>query len=168
MATPPSSSKPAREPDARGRGRELVLAALCHLEDELAEDRAGALRTLLENPPSGDEVGETRFAELTRDRQARKFAEALLAVVLGAWDEVDQDIVAASKRWRLERMDRVDRNTLRIGAAELRHRPQTPSGVILSEVVRLASTYGNERSAGFVNGLTASLASVLRPGETRS
>ena len=59
-------------------------------------------------------------------------------------------------------------NALRIGAAELRQRPDTPTGVILSEVVRLASTYGNERSASFVNGLTASLASTLRPGETRS
>ena len=107
------------------------------------------------------------FAELTGDRQARKFAEALLSVVLGGWVTVDDDITAASKRWRLERMDRVDRNALRIGAAELRHRPQTPTGVILSEVVRLASTYGNERSAGFVNGLTASLAAALRPEDPR-
>lgn len=145
-----------------------MLAALCHLEDEAAESRPAALQTLLASPPSGDEVGETRFAELTGDRQARKFAEALLAVLLESWATVDDDITAASKRWRLERMDRVDRNALRIAAAELRARPDTPTGVILSEVVRLASTYGNERSAGFVNGLTASLASTLRPGESRS
>ena len=145
-----------------------MLAALCHLEDVAAESRPAALQTLLASPPSGDEVGETRFAELTGDRQARKFAEALLAVLLDSWTTVDDDITAASKRWQLERMDRVDRNALRIGAAELRQRPDTPTGVILSEVVRLASTYGNERSASFVNGLTASLASTLRPGETRS
>jgi N utilization substance protein B len=146
----------------------LVLAALCHLEDLPAEQRAAAWKTLLASPPTGEEVGETRFAELTGDRQARKFADALLTVVLEGWDTVDEDIRAASRRWRLERMDRVDRNALRIGAAELRHRPQTPRGVILSEVVRLASTYGNERSAGFVNGLSASLANALRPGESRS
>ncbi len=145
----------------------MALAALCHLEDVEPEKRAAALRTLLESPPTGDEAGETRFAELTGDRQARKFAEALLGVVIEGWLTVDDDITAASKRWRLERMDRVDRNALRIGAAELRHRPQTPTGVILSEVVRLASTYGNERSAGFVNGLTASLAAALRPEEAR-
>lgn len=145
-----------------------MLAALCHLEDEDADQRPAALQTLLTSPPTGDEVGETRFAELTGDRQARKFAEALLSILLESWVTIDEDITAASKRWRLERMDRVDRNALRIGAAELRHRPDTPTGVILSEVVRLASTYGNERSAGFVNGLTASLASTLRPGESRS
>lgn len=166
--TPMSSSNESRQPDARGRGRELVLAALCHLEDVLPDERAAALQMLLASPPSGDEVGETRFAELARDRQARRFAEALLAIVLERWDTIDADITTASKRWRLERMDRVDRNALRIGAAELRARPDTPTGVILSEVVRLGSTYGNERSAGFVNGLTASLAAVLRPGESRS
>lgn len=145
-----------------------MLAALCHLEDVAGPSRPSALQTLLASPPSGDEVGETRFAELTEDRQARKFAEALLSVLIESWTTLDADITAASKRWRLERMDRVDRNALRIGAAELRLRPETPTGVILSEVVRLASTYGNERSAAFVNGLTASLASTLRPGESRS
>ncbi len=153
-----STSKESREPDARGRGRELVLAALCHLEDVEASSRASALQTLFAAPPSGDGAGEARFAELTADRQARKFAEQLLEVVLQGWDVLDQDIRSASRRWRLERMDRVDRNALRIGAAELRHRPDTPRGVILSEIVRLASTYGNERSAGFVNGLAASMA----------
>ena len=144
-----------------------MLAALCHLEDLPSEQRAAAWKTLLASPPSGDE-GETRFAELTGDRQARRFAEALLSVVLDGWETIDEDIRSASRRWRLERMDQVDRNALRIGAAELRFRPDTPRGVILSEVVRLASTYGNERSAGFVNGLSASLADALRPGASRS
>lgn len=157
-----------RPPDARGRGRELVLAALCHLEDVPAPQRPAALATLLASPPTGDEVGETRFAELTADRQARKFAHALLDVVLEGWTSIDGDITASSLRWRLERMDRVDRNALRIGAAELRHRPDVPTGVVLSEIVRLASTYGNERSASFVNGLMASLASKLRPGAPAS
>ena len=166
--SPTSSPNASRPPDARGRGRELVLAALCHLEDLPPAERAAALQTLLASPPTGDEVGETRFAELTADRQARKFAEAMLELVLESWETIDEDITTASKRWRLERMDRVDRNALRIGAAELRRRADTPTGVVLSEVVRLASTYGNERSAGFVNGLTATLASTLRPGESRS
>lgn len=162
-----SSSNHTRQPDARGRGRELVLAALCHLEDVTAQQRPDALKSLLASPPTGDEAGETRFAELAADRQARKFAQSLLEVVFEAWETIEQDIRDASKRWRLERMDRVDRNALRIGAAELRGRPDTPRGVILSEAVRLASTYGNERSAGFVNGLTATLADTLRPGDTR-
>lgn len=144
-----------------------MLAALCHLEDVSAEQRPDALQSLLASPPTGDETGETRFAELAADRQARKFAVALLEVVFERWETIDEDIRAASKRWRLERMDRVDRNALRIGAAELRGRPDTPRGVILSEAVRLAATYGNERSAGFVNGLTASLADALRPGVSR-
>lgn len=163
-----NTSNETRQPDARGRGRELVLAALCHLEDVEAVERAAAWATLLASPPTGDEIGETRFAELTQQRQSRKFADALLTVILEGWETIDEDISTASKRWRLERMDRVDRNALRIAAAELRYREQTPTGVILSEVVRLASTYGNERSAGFVNGLTASLASALRPGASRS
>ncbi|MEM6290884.1 MAG: transcription antitermination factor NusB [Myxococcota bacterium] len=158
-----NDSTQTRELDARGRGRELVLGALCHLEDVDPDERSRALGLLFDGPPTGDEIGETRFADLAADRSARKFAESLVGEIITAWDAIDDAITAASRRWRLERMDRVDRNALRIAAAELRGRDRTPRGVVLSEAVRLASTYGNEKSASFVNGLAASLASQLRP-----
>lgn len=120
---------------------------------------------LLGSPPSGDEEGETRFAELAADKSTRRFAEGLIAVVIEEWDALDAAISEASRRWRLERMDRVDRNTLRIAAAELLRRDKTPRGVVLSEAVRLAAAYGNERSASFVNGISVTLASRFRPQE---
>jgi N utilization substance protein B len=36
---------------------------------------------------------------------------------------------------------------------------------VVAEAVRLASRYGSERSAAFVNGLVVALASRLRPQE---
>ncbi len=52
----------------------------------------------------------------------------------------------------------VDRAVLRLALFELRHEPETPTAVILSEAVRIAKQYSTERSGRFVNGVLATLA----------
>ncbi|GEM_PF-979754 len=143
----------------RARGRELALLALCHVESYPSEQRELAVPLLWENPPRGDDSG---LEELVGDGAARAFAEQLLGKVITRWHELDQLIEATSRTWRLSRMDRVDRNVLRLAAAELAHDEQTPRAVVLAEAVRLASRYGSERSAPFVNGLVEALAIELR------
>jgi N utilization substance protein B len=80
--------------------------------------------------------------------------------------EIDAAIEATSRSWRLARMDRVDRNVLRLVGAESLGLSETPRAVIVSEAVRLAARYGSERSAPFVNGVAQALAAKLR-GEAR-
>jgi transcription antitermination protein NusB len=153
-------------PDERGvrpRGRELALAVLCHLESYAPAERAEARGLVWDSPPFGDAEGEDAFAVLAADSAARRFGEALVDHVLGHWSEIDEAIEQTSRRWRLARMDRVDRNVIRLAAAELLATPDTPRGVVLAEAVRLAGRYGSERSVRFVNGLVEALATRLRP-----
>jgi N utilization substance protein B len=148
---------------SRSRGRELALVALCHLDGVDPPARGDALTLLLEQPPRGDGRGEDHFAELAADPSIRTFAVELVELVIDNWADIDARISSTSTRWRLPRMDRVDRNTIRLAAAELLLRPRTPRAVILSEAVRLASRYGGERSPPFVNGVARALADALRP-----
>lgn len=147
----------------RAHGRELALLALCHLESYRPDERARALEIFWDNPPSeaGDDGAELRswFA----DPEALGFARRLLEPVLGRSAEVDAAIEATSRSWRLARMDRVDRNILRLVVAELGDLSETPRAVIVAESVRLASRYGSERSAPFVNGVAEALGKRLRP-----
>jgi len=90
-----------------------------------------------------------------------------VAIVEGVWAEraaLDAAIGEASRRWRVERMPPIDRNVLRIGLWELRHRSETPVAVIISEAVRVAKAYSTERSGGFVNGVLAALAADRASG----
>jgi N utilization substance protein B len=146
------------------RARELVLLLLCHLESYRADERQHALEVALEQPPL-DAPGE--LATLLADAGVVKSATARLRQIMRSWTEIDADVESASQRWRLARMDRVDRNVLRIATSELRDRTP-PRGVVLSEAVRLAERYGSERSVVFVNGLAATLANRLRDGEVES
>ncbi|MFY0530863.1 transcription antitermination protein NusB [Nannocystis pusilla] len=100
------------------------------------------------------------------DPKVVEFARRLLTVSSERAAEIDGAIEATSRSWRLARMDRVDRNVLRLVGAESLGLSETPRAVIVSEAVRLAARYGSERSAPFVNGVAQALAGKLR-GDSR-
>jgi N utilization substance protein B len=151
----------------RGEARELALMALCHLESYDAFERDEALAIFWDNPPGLGQEGAPAIEAWSAKAGVRSFAERLLAALGEAGGRTDAIIEETSRRWRVERMDRIDRNILRLVVAELQAVPETPRGVILAEAVRLAARYGGERSAPFVNGLAESLARRLRPAAQR-
>lgn len=150
----------------RPRGRELALWILCHLESYPGgEDEA--IELFWRQPPGLDAEDEflipdgAQLSGLLDDAGARRFARQLVAAYLASKPTVDDALESASKRWRLARMDRVDRNLLRLCAVELRAEG-TPRNVVVSESVRLAARYGSERSVAFVNGVAEALARAVR------
>ncbi len=103
--------------------------------------------------------------ELEVDPPSLEFAGQLVAAVRERLDEIDDVIQSASRNWRLERMSRVDRNILRLAAAELRHFPDVPVKVAINEAVELAKRFGTGDSPAFVNGILDRIAHQLRRDE---
>lgn len=159
----PAKAEARRTRGSRAHGRELALLALCHLESYRPDERPGALEIFWTHAPSEPGDAGTDLRAWLADAAVVEFARRLLAPVLARGPELDAVLEATSRSWRLSRMDRVDRNVLRLVAAEMTDLSETPRGVILAEAVRLASRYGSERSAAFVNGVAEALARRLRP-----
>lgn len=95
------------------------------------------------------------------DPEGREYADSLARGVADELSRVDDMIRKASVNWRLERMARVDRNILRIGAYELKHSTDVPRAVIIDEGVELAKRFGTEDSSAFVNGVLDRIAEDL-------
>jgi len=72
--------------------------------------------------------------------------------------EIDAQIRAHARDWKLERMPAVDRSVLRIGVWELLHNPEVPAAVAIDEAVDLAKQYSTEESGAFVHGVLARIA----------
>jgi N utilization substance protein B len=81
------------------------------------------------------------------------FVRRLLQALQDHWASVDETLTRVTTNWRLERLSRIDRSILRLGAAELLHVPETPPKVVIQEAVRLAGRYGGPESPRFVNGV---------------
>lgn len=91
----------------------------------------------------------------------RSYAEAIVRGVANNQPAIDDHIQAVSTHWRLERMARVDRNLLRLGAYELMYASDdVPRKVVINEAVEIAKIYGTQESSAFVNGV---LDRVARP-----
>jgi N utilization substance protein B len=101
------------------------------------------------------------WRELPGDAEGREYADDLVRGVRGDLERLDDRIRAASQNWRLERMARIDRNALRLGAFELLTRTDVPRAVILDEAVELAKRFGSEESSKFVNGVLDRIADDL-------
>lgn len=92
------------------------------------------------------------FDDLSIVPEERLFASQLIATVSEYGAEIDAALTAVTENWRYERLGAIERNVLRVAAAELR-RDVTPVKVVLQEAIRLAERFGTERSARFVNGV---------------
>ena len=131
---------------ARTSGRESALQMLFALE-------AGG--------GSAEAVIRNYWNAMLGDPEGRAYADAIVRGVATDLERVDEAIRRASTNWRIERMARVDRNVLRIGAWELTGSPEVPRAVILDEAVELAKRFGSEDSSAFVNGVLDRIASDL-------
>jgi N utilization substance protein B len=136
---------------ARRLGRERALQALYQLENDAKLGPQGAL----------DAAWTAHDDEGPRDPAADSFARTLIEGVQAHLADIDKMIEEHSHNWRLDRMQRIDRNVLRIGVFELKHLPEIPRKVTINEAVELAKTFGNEASSSFINGLLDRIAGTV-------
>lgn len=99
--------------------------------------------------------------EGARDGEAHRFALELIQGVQRHRAAIDALLEQHSVNWRVDRMQRIDRNVLRIGVFELLHRPEIPRNVTINEAVELGKSFGNEDSSAFINGLLDRIAAAV-------
>ncbi len=111
---------------------------------------------------------------LQSEGETTRAATKAMKLALEAWgvhDEADALMTELSPTWPASRQPAVDRAILRLAYAELvAGKPAV--GVVISEAVELAKTFGGERSPKFINALLDSAAkrlagatTVVRDGE---
>ena len=80
-----------------------------------------------------------------------------LEAIVAAEGTIDMLLADAASGWRLNRMGKAELTILRIAVYEMRYDDEVPEKVAINEAVELAKKYGNDSSAGFVNGVLAKL-----------
>jgi N utilization substance protein B len=131
---------------ARHLARELLVKAL--YQWQLAGHSVAEL--------SAQFAADDDFARCDRD-----FFGQLLAVTIE--DAAALDALIARRATRgLDQLDAVGHSILLLGLAELKHRDDVPSTVVINEAVELAKQYGAADSYKFVNAVLDKAARELR------
>jgi N utilization substance protein B len=134
---------------SRRTGRAYALQLLYARDGDPSTDVAGAAASWAE------------AFDLEVDATAQGFARELVAAASDSAATLDELITAASKNWRIDRMSRVDRNILRLGACELIAFRAVPVKVVINEAVELAKRFGTAESSAFVNGVLDRIATAV-------
>ena len=96
----------------------------------------------------------TQFQEhFLPDGKADEFLRRLVLGVLEHCVELDRLIERYSENWRLDRINVIDRNILRMALFELLYCEDIPPKVTINEAIDLGKRYGSEDSGSFINGI---------------
>lgn len=106
-------------------------------------------------------AAEAQRASSEPDREASwLYAREIVDGVIDHGAEIDETIQTFARGWTLERMPAVDRAIIRMAVWEIMFNPAVPAAVAVSEAVELATSLSTDESAGFVNGVLATIAST--------
>ncbi len=77
-------------------------------------------------------------------------------LILGVWqnsEKLDAIIQQYSKKWRIDRVGKVELCLLRLALFEMSFRDDVPDKVAINEALELNKIFGEERSQAFINGI---------------
>ncbi len=117
--------------------------------------REHIIKVLYEMEIGGLEAGVARKRVIShcKSPDIRRFACILLDETLNHMADLDRIILSVAENWHPSRMATIDRNVLRLGAAEILYVDEVPVKVAINEALEIAKMYSTENSGGFVNGI---------------
>ena len=102
------------------------------------------------------------------ERPSRAQLMYLYGVVAGVanrQDELNEQIQKFSIGWDVSRISRLARSIMQLAIYEINYMDDVPTGVAISEAVRLAKKYDGDDTGAFVNGILGAYARSLTPAE---
>ena len=105
--------------------------------------------------------------EVYADRPSRvqlSYIDGVVAGVANREEDLNAEIQRYSIGWDISRISRLTRAILQLAIYEILYIEDVPTGVAISEAVRLAKKYDGDDTGAFVNGI---LGSFARAQETK-
>lgn len=105
------------------------------------------LRTLFEYiPMPGNSVPK-------KQEKVCAFAWELVEGVFNNKSSIDAIISRSSHNWRIDRLGLVELALLRLAVFEMIFIKDTPISVVISEILNIADSFGDDKAKKFINGL---------------
>ncbi len=126
--------------------------------------REAVIQTLYALEQGNDEAVK-QFDELLKEKKIKgskaEFAKKLLNGILEHLDEIDEIIKDHLIDWSFDRLDKVDKQILRLGVYELKY-TDTPFQIVIDEAVKIAKNFSEDKAKSFINGILDRVAKEIR------
>ena len=101
---------------------------------------------------------ENQVYEERPSRAQRAYIDAVVSGVANRLDELNEIISRFSIGWDISRISRLTRTVMQLAIFEIQYVEDVPTGVAISEAVRIVKMYDGEDSGSFVNGILGTFA----------
>ena len=95
-----------------------------------------------------------------------RYIDTVVSGVANREEELNEYIQKYAIGWDITRISRLTRCVMQLAIFETLYMEDVPTGVAVSEAVRIAKKYDGNDTGSFVNGILGSFARSLTPAET--
>lgn len=147
----------------RANARELAVH-LIYGRDFTGEEPDCVIATRLNKDYYSKLSAENPVYEDRPSRVQRAYIDSVVIGVANRADELNEIISKFSIDWDISRISRLSRTVMQLAIFEILYLEDVPTGVAISEAVRIVKLYDEESAGAFVNGILGSFARSLNTG----
>ena len=144
----------------RGNARELAVH-LIYSQGFTGEEPDALVASRLEKEYYKNLSAESEVYEERPSRAQVAYLDGVVSGVANRTEELNEQIQKYSIGWDISRISRLARSVMQLAIFEILFVEDVPTGVAVSEAVRLAKKYDGDDTGSFVNGILGSFARSL-------
>ena len=141
----------------RGNARELAVHVI-YSQGFTGEEPDVVVATRLEKEYYKQLSAENEVYEERPTRTQMSYIDTVVAGVTNRQDQLNAEIQKYSIGWDVTRISRLARSVMQLAIFEILYVEDVPTGVAVSEAVRIAKKYDGDDTGAFVNGILGSFA----------
>ena len=150
----------------RANARELAVH-LIYGRDFTGEEPEILIAARLEKEYYDQLSAENEIYEDRPSRAQMQYIDSVVAGVTNRTEQLNEEIQKYAIGWDVSRISRLARTILQLAIFEILYVDDVPTGVAVSEAVRLAKKYDGDDTGAFVNGILGSFARALTTEEVK-
>ena len=146
----------------RGDARELAVH-LIYSQSFTGEEPEQLVSTRLEKEYYKKLSEENEVYTERPSRAQRAYIDGVVSGVANRQEELNEQIGKFSIGWDVSRISRLARTIMQLALFEIQYVEDVPTGVAISEAVRIAKMYDGDDTGAFVNGILGAFVRSLSP-----
>ena len=150
----------------RANARELAVH-LIYSQSFTGDEPQDLIALRLEKEYYQKLAADNEIYEERPSRPQRAYLDGVVEGVANRCDDLNEQIQKFSIGWDVSRISRLARTIMQLAIYEILYVEDVPTGVAVSEAVRLAKKYDGDDTGSFVNGILGSFARSLNTEEVQ-
>lgn len=150
----------------RGNARELAVH-LIYSQSFTGDEPEQVVAVRLDKDYYKNLSEENDVYEERPSRAQLRYIDTVVSGVSNRMEDLNAEIQKYSIGWDVSRISRLARSIMQLAIYEILYVEDVPTGVAVSEAVRLAKKYDGDDTGSFVNGILGSFARSLAPEEEK-